>query len=41
MKTPLQGVAYDNDNQIVELYAIRSDDDPKNPRVEVTVMEAV
>lgn len=37
----LQGVAYDNDNQIVELYAIRSDDDHKNPRVEVTVMEAV
>jgi Holliday junction resolvase RusA-like endonuclease len=33
----LQGAAYANDSQIVELHATRSDADPKNPRVEVTL----
>ena len=33
----LQGTAYDNDSQIVELHATRSDADPKHARVEVTI----
>lgn len=33
----LQDVAYLNDSQIVELHATRSDAEPHNPRVEVTV----
>lgn len=33
----LQGAAYTNDSQIVELHASRSDADPKNPRVEITI----
>lgn len=36
----LQGVCYANDSQIVEIRAHRSDADPKNPRVVVTVTEA-
>lgn len=36
----LQGVCYENDSQIVELHAHRSDADKRNPRVEVTVEPA-
>jgi hypothetical protein len=36
----LQGVAYENDSQIVELHATRSDADPKHPRVVVTLRPA-
>lgn len=34
----LQGIAYDDDGQIVELHAFL-DDDKHNPRVEVTIWE--
>lgn len=37
----LQGVAYANDSQIVEIHAYRTDTDPKHPRVEVTVSHSV
>ena len=36
----LQGTCYENDGQIVELRATRSDADPKHPRVEVTLTPA-
>lgn len=32
----LEGVAYDNDNQIVEMHAKRFDD-KENPRIEITI----
>jgi Holliday junction resolvase RusA-like endonuclease len=36
----LQGVAYENDSQIVEIHAYRDDTDRKNSRVEIEVQTA-